>query len=84
MDGGAILNIMYMETLEKMNLTKEQLKHSTTEFHGVVPDKKANSLDSIKLPVVLQTNHDCPESNEKTLIPYEHMDIIFLYFDTNE
>ncbi|KAK1645655.1 hypothetical protein QYE76_063460 [Lolium multiflorum] len=37
MDGGASLNIMYLETLEKMNLTKEQLKHSTTEFHGVVP-----------------------------------------------
>ncbi|KAK1648251.1 hypothetical protein QYE76_066056 [Lolium multiflorum] len=51
MDGGASLNIMYLETLEKMNLTKEQLKHSTTEFHGVVPGKKANSLGSIKLPV---------------------------------
>ncbi|KAK1631945.1 hypothetical protein QYE76_006260, partial [Lolium multiflorum] len=37
MDGGAILNIMYLETLERMNLTKEQLKHSTIEFHGVVP-----------------------------------------------
>ncbi|KAK1626862.1 hypothetical protein QYE76_001177 [Lolium multiflorum] len=37
MDGGASLNIMYLETLERMNLTKEQLKHSTTEFHGVVP-----------------------------------------------
>ncbi|KAK1665343.1 hypothetical protein QYE76_053502 [Lolium multiflorum] len=37
MDGGASTNIMYLETLEKMNLTKEQLKHSTTEFHGVVP-----------------------------------------------
>ncbi|KAK1642302.1 hypothetical protein QYE76_060107 [Lolium multiflorum] len=38
MDGGASLNIMYLETLERMNLTKEQLKHSTTEFHGVVPE----------------------------------------------
>ncbi|KAK1668522.1 hypothetical protein QYE76_056681 [Lolium multiflorum] len=43
MDEGASLNIMYLETLEKMNLTKDQLKHSTTEFHGVVPGKKANS-----------------------------------------
>ncbi|KAK1667861.1 hypothetical protein QYE76_056020 [Lolium multiflorum] len=51
MDGGASLNIMYLETLEKMNLTKEQLKHNTTKFHGVVPGKKANSLGSIKLPV---------------------------------
>ncbi|KAK1647041.1 hypothetical protein QYE76_064846 [Lolium multiflorum] len=38
MDGGASLNIMYLETLERMNLTKEQLKHSTTELHGVVPE----------------------------------------------
>ena len=51
MSGGASLNIMYLETLEKMNLTKEQLKHSTTEFHSVVPGKKANSFGSIKLPV---------------------------------
>ncbi|KAK1626676.1 hypothetical protein QYE76_000991 [Lolium multiflorum] len=51
MDGGASLNIMYPETLEQMNLTKEHLKHSTTEFHGVVPGKKANSLGSITLPV---------------------------------
>jgi hypothetical protein len=51
MDGGASLNIMYLETLERNNLTKEQLKHSTTDFHGVVPGKKANSLGSMKLPV---------------------------------
>ncbi|KAK1693488.1 hypothetical protein QYE76_010185 [Lolium multiflorum] len=49
--GNSVLNIMYLETLEKMQLTKEQLKHSNTEFHGVVPGKKANSLDSIRLPV---------------------------------
>ncbi|KAK1692194.1 hypothetical protein QYE76_008891 [Lolium multiflorum] len=35
MDGGASLIITY---LERMNLTKEQLKHNTTEFHGVVPE----------------------------------------------
>ncbi|KAK1697615.1 hypothetical protein QYE76_014312 [Lolium multiflorum] len=50
MDGGASLNIMYLETLERMNLTKEQLKHNT-EFHGVVPGKKAKSLCSIRLLV---------------------------------
>ncbi|KAK1627829.1 hypothetical protein QYE76_002144 [Lolium multiflorum] len=44
MDGGASLNIMYLETLERMNLTKEQLKHSTTEFHGVVPGSKQVSV----------------------------------------
>ncbi|KAK1651599.1 hypothetical protein QYE76_069404 [Lolium multiflorum] len=57
MDGGASLNIMYLETLERMNLTKEQLKHSNTEFHGVVPGKKANSLGSITLPVAFGDLH---------------------------
>src|SRR3954469_9986519 len=50
MDGGASMNIMYLETLEKMNPTRENLKHSTVEFHGVVPGRKGNSLGSIKLP----------------------------------
>ncbi|KAK1668204.1 hypothetical protein QYE76_056363 [Lolium multiflorum] len=58
MDGGASLNIMYLETLERMNLTKEQLKHSNTEFHGVVPGKKANSLGSITLPVAFGDVHN--------------------------
>ncbi|KAK1605585.1 hypothetical protein QYE76_029258 [Lolium multiflorum] len=58
MDGGASLNIMYLETLEQMNLTKEQLKHSNTEFHGVVPGKKANSLGSITLPVAFGDVHN--------------------------
>ncbi|KAK1682492.1 hypothetical protein QYE76_043340 [Lolium multiflorum] len=61
MDGGASLNIMYLETLERMNLTKEQLKHSTTEFHGVVPGKKANSLSSITLPVAFGDVHNFRE-----------------------
>ncbi|KAK1627439.1 hypothetical protein QYE76_001754 [Lolium multiflorum] len=61
MDGGASLNIMYVETLERMNLTKEQLKHSNTEFHGVVPGKKANSLGSITLPVAFGDVHNFRE-----------------------
>ncbi|KAK1699282.1 hypothetical protein QYE76_015979 [Lolium multiflorum] len=61
MDGGASLNIMYLETLERMNLTKEQLKHSTTEFHGMVPGKKANSLGSITLPVAFGDVHNFRE-----------------------
>ncbi|KAK1697656.1 hypothetical protein QYE76_014353 [Lolium multiflorum] len=32
MDGGASLNIMYLETLERMNLTKEQLNTVTLSF----------------------------------------------------
>ncbi|KAK1642749.1 hypothetical protein QYE76_060554 [Lolium multiflorum] len=59
MDGGASLNIMYMETLERMNLTKEQ--QTAPEFHGVVPGKKANSLGSITLPVAFGDVHNFRE-----------------------
>jgi hypothetical protein len=40
MDGRANLNIMYLETMDRMQLTNEQLKHNNTEFHGVVSGKK--------------------------------------------
>ena len=51
MDSGSSLNIMYVETLLKMNLTETQLKHSNVEFYGVVLGRRANSLGSITLPV---------------------------------
>ena len=51
MDGGSSLNFMYIETLQKMNLSETQLKHSNTVFHGVVSGRKENSLGNITLPV---------------------------------
>jgi hypothetical protein len=51
MDGGSILNIIYMETLTKLGLTKTQLRHSTVTFYGVVPGRQAKSLGSITLKV---------------------------------
>ncbi|KAK1669924.1 hypothetical protein QYE76_058083 [Lolium multiflorum] len=71
MDGGASLNIMYLETLERMNLTKEQLKHSTTEFHGVVPGKKENSLGSIKLPVAFGDVNNFREEMITLVVPFK-------------
>jgi hypothetical protein len=43
MDGGSNLNIMYMETLSKLGLTKTQLRHSAITFYGVVPGCQAKS-----------------------------------------
>jgi hypothetical protein len=51
MDGGSSLNIMYVETLTKLGLTKTQLRHSAVTFYGVVPSRQANSLGSITLKV---------------------------------
>jgi hypothetical protein len=43
MDGGSSLNIMYVETLTKLGLTKIQLCHSAVTFYGVVPGHQAKS-----------------------------------------
>jgi hypothetical protein len=51
MDGGSSLNIMYVETLTKLGLTKTQLCHSAVTFYGVVPGRQAKSLGSITLKV---------------------------------
>jgi hypothetical protein len=51
MDGGSSLNIMYVETLTKLGLTKTQLRHSVVTFYGVVPGRQAKSLGSITLKV---------------------------------
>jgi hypothetical protein len=51
MDGGSSLNIMYMETLMKLGLTKTQLRHSVVTFYGVVPGRQAKSLGAITLKV---------------------------------
>jgi hypothetical protein len=44
MDGGSSLNIMYVETLTKLGLTKTQLRHSALTFYGVVPDTSPTYL----------------------------------------
>jgi hypothetical protein len=51
MDGGSSLNIMYVETLTKLGLTKTQLRHSAVTFYGVVPGRQAKSLGCITLKV---------------------------------
>jgi hypothetical protein len=72
MDGGASLNIMYLETLKKMNLLETQLRHSNVEFHGVVLGRKGNSLGSIKLPVAFgDVNNYREEMIKFEVVPFK-------------
>ena len=59
MDGGSNLNIMYADTLKRMNLSESQLDFSKVKFHGIVPGKQAKSLGSIKHEVTFgpETNY---------------------------
>jgi hypothetical protein len=61
MDGGNSLNIMYVETLTKLSLTKTQLRHSAITFYGVVPGRQAKSLRSITLKVAFGSEENYRE-----------------------
>ena len=37
MDGGSSLNILYEDTLKRMNLAHIELDYSKVTFHGIVP-----------------------------------------------
>jgi hypothetical protein len=55
MDGGSSINILYYETFKQMNLSKKQLKPSSTVFHGIVPGKSAYPIGWISLEVTFGT-----------------------------
>jgi hypothetical protein len=51
MDGGSSLNILYKHTLRLMGIGLDQLRPSTTSFHGVAPGKRVQPLRQIDLRV---------------------------------
>jgi hypothetical protein len=51
MDGGSSLNILYAHTLRLLGIGLDQLRPSTTPFHGVAPGKRVQPLGQIDLPV---------------------------------
>jgi hypothetical protein len=51
MDRGSSLNILYAHTLRLMGIGLDQLRPSTTPFHGVAPGKRGQPLGQIDLPV---------------------------------
>jgi hypothetical protein len=51
MDGGSSLNILYAHTLRLLGIRLEQLRPSTTPFHGVTSGKRVQPLGQIDLPV---------------------------------
>jgi hypothetical protein len=44
MDGGSSLNILYEHTLQLMGIGLDQLRPSTTPFHGVALGKRVQPL----------------------------------------
>jgi hypothetical protein len=62
MDGGSSLNILYAHTLRLLGIGLDQLRPSTTPFHGVAPGKRVQPLGQIDLPVWFGTRQ-LPQGN---------------------
>jgi hypothetical protein len=67
MDGGSSLDILYAHTLRLLGIGLDQLRPSTTPFHGVAPGKRVQPLGQINLPVWFGT----PDNYRKETLTFE-------------
>ena len=70
MDGGSGLNLIYEETLSKMEIDKSRIEQSDTTFRGIIPSREARCAGKITLDVVFCTreNYRSEESHSKWLL----------------
>ena len=55
MDGGSGLNLIYEETLNKMEIDKSRIEQSGTTFRGIIPSREARCAGKITLDAVFGT-----------------------------
>ena len=55
MDGGSGLNLIYEETLQKMEIDWSRIEQSSTTFRGNIPSREARYAGKITLDVVFDT-----------------------------
>jgi hypothetical protein len=67
MDGGSSLNILYAHTVRLLGIVLDQLRPSTTSFHGIAPGKRVQPLGQIDLPVWFGT----PDNFRKETLIFE-------------
>ena len=67
MDGGSGLNILYVNTLELLELDQSRLRGGSAPFHGIVPGKRTRPLGRIDLPICFGT----PSNYRKEILTFE-------------
>ena len=55
MDGGSGLNLIYEETLQKMEIDWNRIERSSTTFRGIILSREARCTGKITLDVVFGT-----------------------------
>jgi hypothetical protein len=69
-DGGSSLNLIYVDTLRKMNISLANLTPTDTRFHGITPEKPSYPLGKILLDVQFGTR----ENFRKEKLKFEVID----------
>ena len=54
-DGGSGLNLIYEDTLHKMEIDRSRIEKSSTTFRGIIPSREARCAGKITLDVVFGT-----------------------------
>jgi hypothetical protein len=72
MDGGTSLNLIYADTLDKMQIDESRIEQSHTTFKGIIPGREAHCSGKIILDVVFGTP-DNYRSEEVTfhIVPFK-------------
>ena len=55
MDGGSGPNLIYEDTLNKMQIDRSRIEQSNMTFRGIIPSREARCAGKIKLDVVFGT-----------------------------
>ena len=70
MDGGSGINIIFADTLRRINRPTTDLAASETTFHGIVPGQAVTPMGTITLDVIFGT----PENFKRESIDFEVVD----------
>ncbi|KAK1604059.1 hypothetical protein QYE76_027732 [Lolium multiflorum] len=76
-DGGNSLNLIYADTLRKMNISLANLTPTDTHFHGITPEKPSYPLGKILLDVQFGTR----ENFRKERLEFEIGKNVQVYID---
>ena len=67
MDGSSGLNLIYEDTLNKMQIDRSRIEQSNTTFRGIIPSREARCAGKTKLDVVFGT----PENYRSEQITFQ-------------
>ena len=58
-DNGSSINILYLDTMQKLGIDKNMLQPSRTTFHGIVPGVSCAPMGKIWIDVLFGTKENC-------------------------